>query len=175
MTRNKQAFTLLEMMIALTILVLIASFTGVHIKRLIDTHRFESQIGDLFTSLQEVQVLSAAYQTDFALEIKQEKGQFFYRFLTDEPLPEKKFSQKEVPLLAGTQVKFKEKNISHLVLDIYGGRIEPLGFLSFLQSKEEKAKGLYIDLRCGNLIKFSSTKPPIIKLQTSLQPLKEFL
>lgn len=172
MAMIRRSFTLLEITLALTILGLIASFTTVHIKRLIDTHRFEAQIGDLFISLQEAQALSAAYHTDFALEIEREKGRFFYRFSTDEPLTQTQFSQKTVALLPGIQVKFKDKEVTRLHLDIYsGGRIEPQGVMSFLQSKEEP-RVLYVDMQYGYLIKFCYIKPRPQSLKPTLQPIK---
>ena len=168
--RIKRPFTLLEMMLALTILVLIASFTTIHIKRLIDTHRFEKQISELFISLQEAQVLSAAYQTDFALDIEQGKGGFFYQFSTDEPFLESKFSQKKEPLSPEIQMKWGDKQSTRLHLDIYsGGRIEPQGVVSFSQSKEAASRVLYIDMQYGHLIKFLHTKPTLMKPLPFLQ------
>ncbi len=170
----KRAFTLLEVTLALTILVLIASFTTVHIKKLIDTHRFEKQVGDLFIALQEAQVLSAAYQSDVALDIEQKKGRFFYHFSTDEPFLQKKCSQQEVEFPKGVAIRFKDKKLKALHLDIYsGGRIEPRGVLCFSQSKEEGSRVLYVDLQYGHLIKFCYAKPSLVNLKPHLQkPLK---
>jgi type II secretory pathway pseudopilin PulG len=153
--KNKKSFTLLEMMVALTILMLIGSVTVVHIKKLIDVHRFESEVSDLFISLQEAQVLSAAYQTDLALDFFLDKEKLHYRFSTLEPLKERQLNQQTVALPHVASLSFKGSKVSSLHLDIYsGGRIDPRGMLTFFQSKEEHDKALCFDLRHGSLMHF---------------------
>lgn len=159
------------MLLALVILTLIASVTAIQVKKLIDTHRFEAEIGDLFIALQEVQVLAAGYQTDFALDFTFKEGKLFYRFSTDEPLSKQKCNQALIPLSHVVALKCNDKKITSLHLDIYsGGRIEPRNLLCFYQG-QTKDRAIWFDLRHGHLIKFFHHKPSAgVKQQIPAQP-----
>ncbi len=160
--RNKRAFTLLEMMIALMILSFIGAMTAVQIKKMIATHRFEAGVADLFLALQEAQILSATYQTDFSLDITSSKGKVDYRFSTYEPLSAHQFNQESKTIAYAHSCKFNNTKTTTLHLDIYsGGRIEPRGTLAFYTHPEEE-KALWFDLQRGHLIKFSHYKPALI-------------
>jgi prepilin-type N-terminal cleavage/methylation domain-containing protein len=102
----KRSFTLLEMMIALVILSIIGALIVLQVKKLVDVHRFEGNVADLFIALQEAQALSATYQTDIALDIFLEKGIPTYRFTTDEPFPPNQFKQQPVALGNTSRVEF---------------------------------------------------------------------
>ena len=168
--RIKRAFTLIEMMVALAILALIASVTAIQVKKLIDTHRFEAEVGDLFIALQEAQVLAAGYQTDFALDLYFKKGTLFYQLSTDEPLSKKKCNQAPIPLAHTALFKCGGKKVTSLHLDIYsGGRVEPRELLSFSQDQSDD-KAIWLDLRRGHLLKFFHHKPPAVKQQIPSQP-----
>ncbi|MBS0604732.1 MAG: type II secretion system protein [Verrucomicrobia bacterium] len=166
----KRAFTLLEMMIALVILSLIGALTAVQVKKLIDAHRFEGEVADLFIALQEAQVLSATYNTDLSLDLYLKEGKVFYRFSTDEPLSVQKLKRDPVSLAHTTELKFKDVKVTSLHLDIYsGGRIEPRGTLSFSQSSDD-GKKLWFDLQHGQLLKFSHRRPSVVKQQVPSPP-----
>ncbi len=159
--RIKRAFTLLEVMIALVIISIVGALTAFQVKKMIDAHRFESEVADLFIALQEAQVLSAAYQTDLALDIFLQEGKPAYRFSTDEPLSRGTLNQDPVVLAHTASLKFKNAKASNLHFDIYsGGRIEPRGSLAFYQ---EDDKALWFDLQHGQLLKFSYRKPALLK------------
>lgn len=154
---QKRSFTLLEILLALMILSILAAFTGVPIKKLIDTHRFERDISTFFISLQEAQTLSAVYQTDIACEIFQEKGSYYYRFSTKEPFTSHQFSKTSHPLSRTQLIQFNGKKTPHHRFDIYsGGRIEPRGILSFSQTLDPNSRQLWFDLQYGHLIKYIS-------------------
>lgn len=165
-------FTLLEMIIALSILSVIGIVTTVQIKKLVNTYRFEAEVTDFFIALQEAQVLSAAYQTDIALDIFLVDGKPAYRFSTAEPFPESALSQKRHPLAHVAQCKCSGKKRYPYHFDLYSGRVEPRGMLSFSQTQESE-KALWFDLQYGHLLKFSYTKPPLVKLQIPAPPKKE--
>ena len=166
---TRRAFTLLEIMIALVILGVIGSVVAVQVKKMIDTHTFESEVTGLFISLQEAQVLSATYQTDLVLDIEKAGGKFSYKISTDEPFSTAMVSEKPMKLSRVSSVKFNEASPARLHLDIYsGGRVEPRGTLAFYHNE----KVLWLDLQRGHLIKFCHQKPKLIK-QITLAPPKE--
>jgi prepilin-type N-terminal cleavage/methylation domain-containing protein len=164
------AFTLLEMMIALVILSLIGAFSAVHIKKLVDVHRFESEVSNLFIALQEAQVLSSAYKTDVALDIYREKGKLHYQFSTDEPFASHQFNREKNPLAHTAAIRFKNKKITALHFDIFSGRIEPRGILTFVQAQVDDSKALWFDLQYGQLVKFSHREPHLVKQQIPANP-----
>ena len=126
------------------------------IKKLVDNYRFEKEVQGLFMAWQEAQVLSAAHQTDFSVDIYRERKTFFYRFSTDEPLSKSLFSQKKQSLAHVKRVGFSagEKGATHFTI-YSGGRVEPRGVLTFYSmAAEEKGRALHIDLSRGHLLKF---------------------
>lgn len=159
MSRKVRAFTLLEIVIALLIMSLVGSITAYQVKKMIDVHRFESEVTKLFIRLQEAQVLSAVYQTDLALDISLSGGKLHYRISTDEPFSSNVLNSNPVPLPYTSMIKFKDAKSTKLHFDIFsGGRVEPRGALAFYQS-DETGKTLWLDLQRGNLLKFSYVKP----------------
>ena len=127
MARRVRPFTLIEIMIAIAILSVIAVFSAVQIKNLIDVHRFESGTSHLFRQLQEAQTLSSSYQTDIALDIYRKDGQIFYQFSTDEPFkPFMQISRGENKINAAL-LQFNGKKTHQLHFDLYSGRLEPRG------------------------------------------------
>ena len=168
---SRRAFTLLEMMIALVILSLIGAFSAVQVKKLIDAHRFESEISNLFIALQQAQVLSATYQTDIAWDIYPKDGVLCYRFTTDEPFKPHQFENKEIFIPHIVKLTFKDAKTTRLHFDIYsGGRIEPRGLLAFHQTLEEESKALWFDLQYGHLLKYAYRKPVIVKQLLPVKP-----
>ena len=168
----KRSFTLLEMMIALVILSFIGALTAFQVKKMIDTHRFESEVSNLFIALQEAQVLSATYQTDIALDIYLKGKTFTYRFTSDEPFTTHQFNSKEFSIPHTAKLMFKDAKTNQLHFDIYsGGRIEPRGILAFCQTAEEGSRSLWFDLQYGHLLKYVYHKPNLLKLQLPAKPL----
>lgn len=159
------AFTLLEMMIALFILGLAASLIATQTKKLIDFHRFESEISHLFITLQEAQVLSSAYQTDISLDFYRKGGKLCYRFSTNEPFTKYQLDQKEKNLTNIYKIQFNDQKFKELHFDIFSGRLEPRGILAFFQTQEDDGKRLWFDLQYGQLLKFSYQKPTLAKHQ----------
>lgn len=158
---NKRAFTLLEMLLALTLLCVIASFTAIQVKKLLDSHKFEKEVSYLFIALQEAQILSSVYQTDIALDIYRKEGKLCYRFFTNEPFHAKQLNQNQQPLSSVDKVQFNAKNADKLHFDIYSGRVEPRGILGV----DKNNKKLWLDLQYGQLLKFSYQKPEISKIE----------
>lgn len=168
---NKRFFTLLELMIALMILTLIGALTTSQIKKLIDVHRFEQEASILFTTLQEAQILSATYRTDLSLDLSFSNNTLAYQITTDEPFTDFQLNQGIIPLPHTARLQFNGKKATRLHFDIYsGGRIEPRGLLSLLQTTDEASKAIWIDLQHGSLLKLSHTKPPLSKTPIPSNP-----
>ena len=169
--QSKRSFTLLEMMVVLMILSTVGSLTAIYIKKLVDAHRFENEVSELFIAIQEAQVLSATFQTDLALDFVKKKEGFYYRISSDEPFFAKQLNQAEFPLSHTVSLHFKNKKAKKLHFDIFsGGRIEPAGILSFRHTQEEEAKELWFDFQSSHLLKFSYRKPSPAKLHIPAKP-----
>jgi len=167
---KRRVFTLLEIMVALTILSLIGTLTAAHISKLIAHHAFEKEASDLFISLQEAQILASAYQTDISLDITQESGKLFYQFSSHEQFTPQQLKPGRTKMKQIALVKFQEKKVKQLHLDIFSGRLEPRGILTFYQTAKENSKTAYVDLQRGHLLKFSYHKLPLVKQQMPIQP-----
>ncbi|MBI2810781.1 MAG: prepilin-type N-terminal cleavage/methylation domain-containing protein [Candidatus Melainabacteria bacterium] len=172
MQRNRKTnnFTLLEMMVALVILSFIGAFTAVHVKKLIDSHRFESEVSNFFTALQDAQVLSAAYQTDITLTLTRKDNLLSYRFSTAEPFKDHQLDQQPVSMPRASLFTFNQIKQPSLQITIYSGRLEPRGILAFAQNLEEDSKTLWIDLQRGHLLKYLTHKPVLAKQTLPTRP-----
>lgn len=158
-------------MIALLILSLVGAVSAVPIHSLINSHRFEGEISHLFIELQEAQVLAAVYQTDIALDLYREKGKLHYRFSTNEPFTTVQLNREAKQLTYTDSIEFQGKKINVLHFDIFSGRLEPGGILTFRQTPKEDSKRLWIDMQYdGLLLKFSHQKPLLSKRQIPAQP-----
>jgi prepilin-type N-terminal cleavage/methylation domain-containing protein len=150
----RRAFTLLEIMVVLTILSLIGTVVSWNIKKSIDHHRFQSEISDLLIAWQSAQALAVTYKTDFALEFYMQNHHFYYRFSTDEPLSPTIFSQAPVLLKHTHQLTVDKKKLENQRFEIYStGCVEPQGVIRFSSSEE---MAFAIDLNKPGLLKLTS-------------------
>lgn len=168
----RRAFTLLEIAIALVIISIIGALVSVQVKKLIDSHRFESEVATLFIALQDAQILSATYQTDISLDFwTDSEGALVYCFASYEPFKTHQFNSAPVVLRHTKILKFNEAKQKRLHMDIYsGGRIEPRGILALHQNAEEEGKALWFDLQYGLLLKFAYNKPLPLKQSLPVKP-----
>ncbi|MEN9343966.1 MAG: hypothetical protein RLZZ453_753 [Chlamydiota bacterium] len=151
MMRIKRPFTLLEITLTIAVLAIVASFTSIGIKQMVDRHSFNNEITTLFSSLQEAQVIACTYQTDLSLELFQKKERLYYRFSTLEPLPRLLFSQETKKLSTVGKLLANGIKEAKVRIDIYaGGRVTPSTLLTFIAKGGGK---LCIDLQKGHLIK----------------------
>lgn len=162
---NSRSFTLLEVTIVLLILSLVGSLVAVQVKKMIDFHRFEAEVTDLFIALQEAEVIAATWQTDLALDLFVRGGSVSWRFSTNEPLSSFQLKQDSVLMPHVSALKFQQAIVTSLHIDIYsGGRIEPRGILGIFQ-KTDTDKALWFDLQHGLLLKYSYQKPKELKIR----------
>lgn len=155
----KRSFTLLEMAVALALLSVIGTVVGVSVKKLIDSHRFESSLVSLFNELQQAQLLSSAYDAEVTVDLFEEKGSFVVCLHTEEPGLKRYFETKR-ELTRTVAVTWNGKKISSLHMDIYsGGRIVPRGVLAFSDSLQGTPRVIYLDTSLGGLATLSYSKP----------------
>ena len=165
----KRSFTLLEILIALSLLGIMATLVGVQSVQMIRSHRFDRGISQLFTALQEAQALSLTYASDHALEIGCEKGTFFYQITTDEPFSSHLLDQKKIPLEGVKQLffdKHKQQKLHFAILP--SGSVEPTGVLQFSGDKETEKR--FLDLQGGTLLKCSRSAPSYSKKKIPDKP-----
>ena len=163
--RIKRVFTLLELFIALSVLLLISGIVGWSVKDAIDKHRFQSSVDRFAVQLRELQALALSYQSDMEVEFSCEGKMIQYCRKSEEPLS---IFQKGLVSLEGvTEVLFNEKKSETFKLNILSsGRIDPSGVLHFKQ----KDNSLWVDFSLPSLVKVCSTQPKKKELVLPKQP-----
>lgn len=159
--KSKQSFTLIEVLVAMTILSLAAVAVGWQMAGLLAHHRQISSRDALKAAFEEVQMLCLIHRTDAALWLKVDADRITYQILSDEPLPVfRRPPQELVGIRAvcceeGTKKRrwlrshTKSEPITFTCLS--SGRIEPASLLQLYREEEQESVG--IDLRTPLLIK----------------------
>lgn len=173
---ERRYFTLLEVMVALTILGIAATVVSWHIMKLVAYHRFQASGTSLYAALEEAQAIAIIHQTECELVIYADKGELKYQIKTDEPLlnlntrPKALLGVQQV-IQEGVSKEFEDRKQLLLVSSQQGqklewiirssGRIEPPSILAMHPSSEnnESIKGLWIDLQTPLQIYLKSSKP----------------
>lgn len=156
--KDRKSFTLLEIMVAICIFSMMASIGGWQIFRMISKYRFNNQVTDCFSFLQNAQSLALLYQTDVFFEIFLENDTYYYRIHSDEPFPPSILNREKKQTLSAVKVcKYNKEYIKNKKWEISSnGLISPRGIIYFA---EQEKKGLWIDLQKGFLIKCAKEKP----------------
>ncbi len=132
-TKNRQGFTLLEILICLTLIGLMSALFGFQGKRFLDEQRFNSSLQLLSGECEKAKFLSLVYRTDIDLEIVRKKSGFFLWRKCDEPgLP-----NAETSSLPGIQdMRYQGKKTKKIVFAKFssGHAVEHLP-IEFLTSK----------------------------------------
>lgn len=151
---SKSAFTLLELCVALSILLLVAGVVGWQVKGAIERHGFESSVDRFVLQLREMQCLALSYQSDMEVELSQIDRKITYHNSSEEPL--KIIDRTRVHLKDVSKFLFNGKRKDALKFRISSnGYIEPSGILHF----NHKGANLYVDLSTPLLVKVSSEPP----------------
>jgi Tfp pilus assembly protein FimT len=133
----KRPFTLLEIMLCITVLTIISGMIGFKIKEAVERQQFLSQISDLSAEIRRLQGFALSYGSTFGIRIHQREGKFCYSLISDEPLDfitkTKSFSLNGVNSMIVNKKELKEFSFDVLP----SGKIEPPVELR-LQLKEEK-------------------------------------
>jgi prepilin-type N-terminal cleavage/methylation domain-containing protein len=156
--KDRKSFTLLEVMVAICIFSMMASISGWQIFRMISDYRFNNQVTDCLSSLQNAQSLALVYQTDLSFEIFLENDSYYYRIHSHEPFPPSILNKEKKYSLSAVEVcTYNKEIITNKKWEIFSnGLIYPRGRIYF--AKQEK-KGLWIDLQKGFLINCVKEKP----------------
>ncbi|MFI5334928.1 MAG: type II secretion system protein [Chlamydiales bacterium] len=148
--RTRLPFTLLEVCLCVTIVLLISGFLGVKIKESIERQRFLSSVSEFARELKRMQGFALSYRSDFGMRVFEEKGKFYYKLFTDEPLdgPGQEFSTKRLNGL--TALTLGHKKVKAISVEIHpSGQIDPQAVVGLSHRDEER----FFDLRAALHIK----------------------
>lgn len=127
-TPRRNNFTLLEMMVCLTILGIVASAISWNVKGLIDRSRLQHAEGKFRAKLQELKILTLTHDAEIELTLFQKGSNIYYTTKTDEPI--KPFIRSEQLLAEHCALSFNHKPEKSCRLTIHSdGRVEPKGVL----------------------------------------------
>lgn len=146
-------FTLLEIVICISILAMVAGVVSIQIKKALDTSRFQNSVKQLYNELEHLQVLALTYRSDMRLEITKKDGKWIASMYSDEKTLQ---SMPNIVLSGVSKLKWNKKEVRSLSLDIYSsGHIEPKGVIGLI-TEESK---VYIDLQSPLQIKITKKYP----------------
>ena len=177
MNRLRRSFTLLEMLIVLTVLGMAATAVGWHLTKLIAHHRFQAAGATLCAALEEAQAIAIIHRTECEMILYAEKGDLKYQFKTHEPrfalsqVAKKlhgvdRVTQENVVKESGRQKRqelrassLEGQKISFVIRS--SGRIEPPGILGLhpSPSAEESIQSLWVDLQTPLQIYLKTSEP----------------
>jgi len=150
------SFTLIEILVALTIASLVASAIGVQTVRFLARYFFEQEVEGFTTALKEAQWLTTTYQTDIRVHFKKENAVFYYCLETDEPFIKIPLDRERKKLKHVKKLIYNQKSTEQLTLTLYSGSLEPRGTLAFVSA--DKAER-WLDFQGAFALTLSSKKP----------------
>lgn len=161
---NKSPFTLLEILITLILLTTVGTLVSVQTFQLVKKHRFEKEVEDFFSVLQEAQLFAVIHNTEIFLELIKKGNSIAYQLTTDEPISPNLFSQKKKSFLAVKKVIVDGKKDPEIHFRVSSqGVIEPRGVISFHSEDGEMKE--WVDLRGGLLLKHTRKEPRLRPLR----------
>lgn len=140
MKRAKRLFTLLELLIVITLIVLTTALVGINVYKAVEDQRFATEVGLLVNQLRVAQDLMLVMRADVEVEFVQKEGKFHSSLKAKSPIPP--FSQR---LLRQTSATF-----SAIRLLEFEGKQAPFSFpfsLKFFANGFGMTQGI---LRLGN-------------------------
>lgn len=147
-TRNR-AFTLIEIVIAVSILGMLAGVVGFHFKKMVDLHRFRKHVGLFIGDLQKLQIVSLSRRADFEIYIFKEDDKWAYVATCDEPI--NLYGKGRKIFLDGVseiQIDKKPPKKLPIKLSVFpSGRIEPLEIISFIPKGLDAEETILLDLK----------------------------
>jgi hypothetical protein len=136
---RRRPFTLLEVMVALTLLLIVGGIVGIKMHEAIGLKRFQSDLDRLRSRLFVCQKLSVATQADWEAVLKEEGGQWFFEARCVDGLKTKRLAPLKLHSLHTT---FNGKPIRGIEIDFYSsGQILPEGVLQFCRDPKNLKKG----------------------------------
>lgn len=152
----RTSFTLIEILIALTIASLVASAIGVHTVRFLARYFFEQEVDGFTIALKEAQWLATTYQTDIRIHLFQANNIFYYCIETDEPFTKIPLDRERKKLKHVKKLLYNQKSAKQLTLTLFSGNLEPRGTLAFVA--EDKASR-WLDFQGAFVLSPTSKKP----------------
>lgn len=155
--KRRISFTLIEILIALTIASLVASAIGVQTVRFLARYFFEQEVDGFTLALKEAQWLATTYETDIRAHLFQENGVFYYCIETDEPFTKIPLDREKKKLKHVKKLVYNQKKTKQLTLTLFSGNLEPRGTLAFVSA--DKASR-WLDFQGAFVLSLTSKKPP---------------
>lgn len=163
-SKKAQSFSLLEILVSLSILVLVSALLGVKVIDLIGEHRFTSSVQAFADDLKQLQVLSVSHGSDCAIYLYRKKGAYYYECVSEADLKVGPLFSNH--LLKGVScVSIDQKKQERITLTISStGRIDPaIAFGLHSEEIEMSDRDLWIDLRQPLIIAIATEKPGLIE------------
>ena len=164
-SKKTQSFSLLEIIVSLSILVLISALLGVKVVDLIGEHRFKSSVQAFADDLKQLQVLSVSHGSDFSINLHRYGGVYYYECASEADLKIGPLFSRH--LLKGvSSVSIGDKKQESVMLSISStGKVDPTIALGFhLKDMEENDQGIWIDLRQPLTIAITTQKPKPLEI-----------
>lgn len=171
-TKKVQSFSLLEIIVSISILVLISALLGVKVVDLIGEHRFKSSVQAFADDLKQLQVLSVSHGSDFSIYLYLQGGAYYYECISEAELKIGPLYSRH--LLKGvSSVSIGEKKQESVMLSISStGKVDPTIALGFhLKEIEGDDQGIWLDLRQPLTIALTTQKPkPLERISMPSMP-----
>jgi prepilin-type N-terminal cleavage/methylation domain-containing protein len=164
MSKQTNAFTLLEIILVITILSMVASVVGWQIATCVNRYALQREVEEVYNAVKQSQVLSLTYKTDIGVHFLREDGVFYYCLQTDEPFMEISFDREKKALRKVGRITFNGKSVKTFDLSLFSnGNIEPRGVLGFFPQSKKNDTALWFDFQCAHLLSISHIKPSNLK------------
>ena len=174
MRNKKYSFSLLEILIALSIISLLASLFSFKILDLIKDYKFKKTVEMLKEDLTRIKVLCITHQCDCDIKIYKSKNNYYFSFSLDWQ-SSRPLVPHERKLEGVKSIKLNHKKISSLTMRCHSsGVFQPQVALGFFQKLEDQSESLWIDLR-KSYISCSQQLTPLEPLTFSSQEIEKFL
>ena len=148
--RSRRAFTLLEILVCLSIIILVSSVISIKLLDLLREYRFTSSVSLLYEDLIQSRIFTTSYQCDACLKIYKKKSNYFYQIVPDVYHP--KGNLFLIKQLAGVDlVKICGKDSSSISIPLPSGNIPQDSWLLELsnESVSESKSRLWISFSDG--------------------------
>lgn len=132
----KKSFTLLEIIITITILSFCFSFFGIKINALLYSHRYSNNLKKIESYIAFCKKVSETNQADISLKLFQKNKRIFLEIGTDEKVGIFENSKKISDIFDDITFTFNEKNIDNIeIIFSSNGEYYPKGKFVFFDKK----------------------------------------
>lgn len=143
--KRKSSFTLVEILVSLSILALVSTLVGFKVVDLLKSHRFKASIEGLYGHIKELQALSLCHAADFEITLYSKQGRFFYICSNDADIKKGALFSSSFPLLEVNALQFNHEDVSSITFLISSsGRIYPKGPLILRSDKGSPSRSGFL-------------------------------